>query len=117
MSKQKKYTIRQAYSHNTKLAMRSIKERAKYNPISESEIKIPDFYICLHCKKNKVKILYDTPSNIEGLKENSGCFLNGTVNYMVVGYGSIHDLDRIVIALCDPCITKLSNKKHILQLP
>ena len=128
MSVQKKYTIAQADRHNKRLSMLRVEAYGKKNsalfekvrdmkPILNDQISIPKSYPCICCHKNKVKILYNTPSDLPGLKENTGMFSGGTVQAISMGFGSKHDMEQIVIALCDECITKLTNKKYILTLP
>lgn len=123
MNKQKKYTIAQAVNHNTKLAMINIvtqfhkkenEKMKKFEYITDDQIIVPKIFTCTHCRKNKVKI-YESPSFTE-FKNNSTMCGGGTVQCINIGYGSIYDMQKFVVVFCDPCITKLSRKKHILQL-
>ena len=68
---------------------------------------------CICCKKNNVK-----PSNYSGttqseeerLWQNEGSTIDnemindGIIQIIEAGYGSIHDGDQFIIAICDQCI-------------
>lgn len=120
MSKEK-YTIKEAYDHNTKVSMQKIRDYAKKTShseitlISDNQVKIQKSYICLYCRKNKVKI--DGSPTYSEFKNNSTMCLDGTVQCIFIGYGSIHDTEKFAICFCDPCLTKLVKKNHILALP
>lgn len=124
MSKEKKYTIQQARNRNSKITMARIrtfqgkrvkKGLAALKLIKEEEIKLPTSFTCLYCRKNKVKLL-ESPTFAEFI-ENSTMCSGGTIQSIHIGWGSIFDTEKLVVTLCDPCIEKLTDKKHILTLP
>jgi hypothetical protein len=59
--------------------------------------------ICCVCKKAKIKTLYPT-SNIKKAMWDSGI-----VTEIQAGFGSCHDMNTFLIAICDDCITDLHN--------
>ena len=79
---------------------------------------------CICCKKNNVNPLdpFDskesTPSEEDLLWENkkmkdgsyhtinNGIVNNGIIQIIDAGYGSTHDGDRLILAICDECISK-----------
>ena len=44
------------------------------------------------------------------------CWDGGTVDVVIPGYGSIHDMSKLVICFCDNCISLMLETKEISQL-
>ena len=63
---------------------------------------------CIKCNKRIHPIHSDTMRFPEG-----GMWLNGTVEKISSGYGSSHDGDMFIIALCDDCIDALKKENKI----
>jgi hypothetical protein len=82
---------------------------------------------CICCNKNKVKpllsgniqeedILWDKKNkrDSEFVNINSGMINDGIIYLIDAGYGSKHDGDQFLIAICDQCITEKVNDATIL---
>lgn len=70
-------------------------------------------YTCCVCKKEKIKPMH--PESINPLKQECGAWLNGAIDKISVGYGSIHDMSSFYIAICDKCLTDLHDKGVIVH--
>lgn len=64
---------------------------------------------CIVCDA-KISLLYP---NVGADKPEEGMWKDGIVDEFSAGYGSIHDGDTYVIAVCDSCITNLKKKRKI----
>ena len=69
------------------------------------------FYPCFNCDSKITKEV-----EFEGNKPWQGNFDNGVVDLISPGYGSIHDADMYVIAICDNCIEKKRKEKKLLYV-
>ena len=58
-------------------------------------------HICICCKKKKIEPFYGTPPI---LQQEDGTWKGGTVALISFGFGSIRDMERYYIAICDDCI-------------
>jgi hypothetical protein len=78
---------------------------------------------CICCNKNKVKpllsdniqeedVLWSKGGESENI--NNGMINEGIIYLIDAGYGSKHDGDRFLIAICDECITEKVNDATIL---
>lgn len=59
---------------------------------------------CCVCKQKEIKPLYG--DTIPPVKQGQGAWLDGVVQKITFGYGSIHEEMSFYIAVCDDCITK-----------
>ena len=70
--------------------------------------------ICCVCRTNIIKPLYPPEEiPINPLEQGQGPWNDGLVKVVSAGYGSRHDLESYIIAICDPCLTKLREDKII----
>ena len=63
---------------------------------------------CICCDK-KIKPIH--PEIIRF--PQSGMYSGGLVDKVAAGYGSSHDTDMFIIAICDECIDRLKEEKRI----
>jgi len=61
--------------------------------------------MCIVCKKNEVIPIM--PENTDYKKIEDGMWDGGVVDTIHFGYGSIHDMDKYYITICDSCATNL----------
>jgi hypothetical protein len=76
---------------------------------------------CICCKKNNVKLLTfgeenQTPLEEDILFKNSKTEMvdGGIIQIIDAGYGSKHDGDRFIIAICDDCISQNKEDSTLL---
>lgn len=63
---------------------------------------------CICCNK-KIKLTYPSHNN----HPESASYDGGVVSKISAGYGSTHDTNMYIIALCDQCIDKLKKENKI----
>jgi len=64
---------------------------------------------CCVCKNAVVKTLYPISKN----EFENAMWDSGIVSIIQAGYGSSHDMDSFIIAICDSCIEILTNSNII----
>ena len=83
---------------------------------------------CICCKKNNVSPFVDSTlgeteedllwrvveKNGTRLTINNEMVGNGIINIIDAGYGSVHDMDQFIIAICDHCIKENLNDATLL---
>jgi len=67
---------------------------------------------CICCGA-KIKPLY--PEHLDALKPQSGMWDDGTVELITMPYGSILDMNKYLIGICDNCIIKKEKEGVILD--
>ena len=67
---------------------------------------------CIVCSKS-INLLYFGEEHIEN--PESACWNGAGVHEFIPGYGSIYDLRRFIIGICDECITKKEKEGCIKQ--
>jgi hypothetical protein len=83
---------------------------------------------CICCKKNNVSPFID--KNLDETEEdllwrsvekqgrrltiNNEMINNGIIHIIDAGYGSVHDMDQFIIAICDDCIKENLNDATLL---
>lgn len=68
-----------------------------------------DGFSCICCDK---KITAIHPEHMQF--PQGGMYNGGVVDKISAGYGSKHDTDMFIVAICDDCITALKEKKKIM---
>lgn len=69
----------------------------------------PDGFPCICCD-TKIKPI--DPEYIR--RPESGMYHDGIVDKVSGGYGSKHDTEMYIIAICDPCLDRLKAEKKLL---
>jgi hypothetical protein len=79
--------------------------------INENLLKETSSRSCIKCG-NKLELI--SPESTKYLEPEKGMWLGGTVFKISCGFGSYHDTQSYIIALCDDCIDKL-HKDNIIE--
>ncbi len=72
---------------------------------------------CICCKKNNVKPHQESEQDVlwgENRLVNSSMISGGIIHVIDAGYGSKHDGDQFIIAICDDCINDNLSDQTIL---
>lgn len=87
---------------------------AKYKIQTNRELLKKDF-ICSCCLTNTIEPISFNVDTIDINEPERSMWNNGTVRRISFGYGSRHDGESFLVAICDDCIEKLETEKKAIN--